>query len=308
MMDFDTIITNLYINLAKGDLKTPIKDLRFTEQFIEEKVRSGNNSILPIDVLLFSKHFNLAWAIELKDITSTDLNESQAHAYNNLTHSSFATTLASHRERNSMIVQAAYHGNTDNAKHISNSLETIDVKLPVVVLDVDNCKLYHFPDSEAFTNSHLNRAFSSIIDLKIKSMDQLVNYVRFSPKTNHTIVNSICLPRLVQLTIDASRKNRNSENKYEFTIANLAKESYSTIDLWDKLDSSYRHLLIRAVRDALSQLEKAGLEALKVTGGNKASIDIFDVNGNVNQQTLQSITQRIEATSPEVFMSQSSLI
>ncbi len=307
-MDFDTVITNLYINLVKGDLKTPIKDLRFTEQFIEEKVRSGNGSTFPIDIVLFSKHYNIAWALEVKDITTTDLNESQANAYQALNVDSFAATLPSHRERKSMTIDVAYQGNGANERHISDSLKTIGTDFPVITLDMDNCKLSRFNSSSAFKHSRLNSVFSSEIDLKIKSIDQLVNYVRFSPKTNHTIVNSICLPKLVQLTMAASRKNKNSDNIYEFTIANLAKESYATIDIWDKLDGTYRRQLVQTVRDALTQLQSAGLGVLKVTGGEKVSIDIFDINGSVNQQTLQSITQRIEDATPSVSMSQSSLV
>lgn len=307
-MDFDTVVTNLYLNLAKGDLKTPIKDLKFSQQFIEEKVRSGNGTVFPIDIVLFSRHFNIAWLLELKEITTTDLNESQANSYNELTTDSFNQTLLSHTELSSMKMDVTYQGTPENAEHIHTSLDSIKTNFPVVVLDVENCKLYRYENSVDFKNNRLNAAFGSEVKLKIKTMDQLTNYVKFSPKTNHNIVASVAMPTLVRLTIKANRSNPNDDHKYEFAIQEITKECYSTIKLWDKMDGTYRQQLTRSVRDALKQLSDSGLDSLKVIGGERVSISIFDINGNVNQQTLQSITQKIKESVDEVGMSQSSIL
>ena len=115
-MDFDdTTVINLYLNLVKGDVDTPIKDLRFSQQFIEEKVRSGNNTVFPIDLVLFSRHHNLVWAIEVKDISTTDLSQGQVDAYSHLVTSSFQRTLPSHTELARMRIEVSYQGNDTNA-------------------------------------------------------------------------------------------------------------------------------------------------------------------------------------------------
>lgn len=307
-MDFDTIVTNLYLNLAKGDLKTPIKDLRFTQQFIEEKVRSGNDTVFPVDIVLFSRHYNIAWAMEVKDITTSDLDENQAKAYSSLNTTSFRQTLPSHRELDRMNIDVSYQGNPTNSQHIHDSLKVVGTTFPVVVLDVENCTLQRYDNAVSFKNSRLNNAFDSGVDLKIKTINELTNYVKFSPKTNHTIVAAACLPNLAKLTIAKNRKSPNPERTYEFSITELTKNSYASIDIWDKLDSNYRQLLIRSVRDALTQLQNAELDSLKVISGDRVCINIFDINGNVNQQILQSITQKIKDSSVELGQSQSSLI
>jgi hypothetical protein len=306
-MDFDTNAVNLYFNLVKGDIDTPIKDLRFKQQFIEEKVRSGNNSVLPIDILLFSRHYNLAWAIELKDTTTTNLPDGQVQAYYNLAADSFRRTLPSHTELDRMKIEVTYQGNGTNGEHISNQLQICGASFPVLSLDMENCKLYKHSDTSVFADTRLANTFNNEVDLGIDSMAKLAQYVKFGPKTNHQIVAAAVLPTILKMTQKAHRRSGGTV-RIELVIGDITKESYTTIDIWDKLDSTYRAQLTRSVRDALIALRDGGLGELEITAGEKVSLNIYDVSGKVNQQILSSITQRVNSAANAVGLSQSSWI
>jgi len=81
------------------------------------------------------------------------------------------------------------------------------------------------------------------------------------------------------------------------------------IDIWGKLDTTYRNQLTRAVRDALTQLRDGGLDSLIIQkDGSQIAINIYDANGQINQQTLQAIKLRINQAQDEVSLSQASLL
>lgn len=304
-MDFDTSAVNLYFNLVKGDIDTPIKDLRFNQQFVEEKVRSGNNTVLPIDILLFSRHYNIAWAIELKDTTTTELPERQIEAYGNLQTNSFSRTLPSNTELNNMKIEVSYQGNSVNGEHLSNQLRVCGADFPVITLDIKNCKLSKHEDASTFNDTRLATAFNVEIDLGIDSLAKLAQYVKFGPKTNHQIVAAAVLPTILKMTQKAHRKS-GGNSRVELSLGDITKESYSTIDIWGNLDSNYRSDLVRSVRDALVSLRDGGLTELEITAGEKISLNIYDIKGKVNQQILASIKQKMEAATVSVSQSQSS--
>lgn len=267
---------------------------------------SGNGTTFPVDLFLFSNKYNHACVIEIKDTTTTELNTSQANAYAALNNDSFRTLLSGYRELPRMSKDIIYQGNSTNAQTISQELVSNSTDFPVLTLDVDGCFIEKFDGSTDFASARLRSAYSGRINFGVGSIEEIVPYVKFGPKTNHFVIASVVIPHLIRLT---KKVHSRGETDAKFiSIKDLTRESYGMVNFWEHFSSAYKDELTRAVRDSLIQVKEYGLDSLTIRSGVEVKIALFDINGQINTQTLQAIASRLDSASGLATMSQSSIL
>lgn len=306
MDDFDITIINAYLNLVKGDVISPLKDMGYTKQFIEEQVRSSSGRAFPADLILFSKRYNHACIIEIKNTTTTEMNTNQAHGYRDLNHESLRETLPAHRELPRITIDIAYHGHASNEQHLARGLTACGVSFPLLILDSDRFTIKKSALSGDFNYSRIKNIFHTEIALNIDDLDKIVPYIKYGIETDNYKLAKIITPELIARIMPITA----GDEEATVLIEDIAKSTYSMLgpSFWNELNPEHKRKLTLKVRDTFMQMRDNGLHYIKIRDGRFVGLAIYDDKGEINQATLIALKQRIERAGPSLLTTQTTIV
>lgn len=284
--DIELFITNIFISLSKGELNDTLRsNLSYTKVAIERKLipSSNNHSNVVADVLLFSRKFNHFFIIEIKNITTSDLDFGQAENYSKLDKQSFRD-LGYPFEKDKIIWDVSYISNYDKINSLKQALSSINISFPLLVL---NDKFKILSDSETKINfKKLHDIFEKGIDLQIDNLNKVHPYIHFSPKSKNSTIVTYVVTELCALIL---------KRKENVGTEEIAKESYSEIDgIWFGLNRSYKGEITSKVNQVLFLLQQNGLSGQIININGEWNLDIYDSVGAINYGKLNKIKEKVE--------------
>lgn len=300
MDNFDLIATNLYLALAMGEIATPLHDLKYKKQYIEQPIHPKNGNSFPPDVILFSKTYHHTLLLEIKNTTTSDFNDSQADNYTKVEPDHFKIVFTGYRELNRLKIDFAYKAHNQNEAHLVRGIAETGLDLPLLILDVEKLELRHSEKTKRFDFDRLENVFEKPLKLPIKSVDDIPQLIHFTPDTDNYQVLAYVITSLIALTKSESDA---------ISILDLAKKSYSKLKIWDELDVRFKERLIKKVERILIDSKNYGLDDYVNYSPQtkKVSIDIFDSSGQKAQAKLAAIQTRLKTPEAVIGSGQTAL-
>lgn len=293
MENFDLIATNLYLALAMGEIATPLHNLKYSKQYIEQPIHPKKGNAFPPDVILFSKTYHHTLLLEIKNTTTSDFNETQAKNYMGVEPDHFKIVFTGYRELNRLKVDFSYKAHDQNEAHLARDIEGSGMALPLLIFDAKKFEIRHSEKTKRFDFARLEKIFEKPLRLPIKSLEEIPRLIHFTPDTDNYEILAYVVTSLIALT---------KKETDDVTLLELTKKSYSKLKLWDELDNRFKERLMKKVEEILISSKNFGLDDyIEYTPKTKkVKIDIFDGSGQKAQAKLAAIQTRLK--SPEAVI------